>query len=151
MDRRIVPYVIKDQDVVCLKKNQTVSEAVSFLASRNIGAVIIADQGRLEGIFTERDLTARVIAKGRDPHKVLLADVMSPNPITLSPDDTAKSALELMRARHIRHLPVVDEQQNIVGIVSIRDLYATILHELEQDVKEREAFIFNSGYVPPSE
>jgi CBS domain-containing protein len=71
--------------------------------------------------------------------------VMTPRPDTLAPDESPLNALELMRIRHYRHLPVVDKGK-IVGMVSIRDLYAAAKAELEREVRQREAFIFDTGY-----
>lgn len=146
MQRKIMPDIIKQQVVSSLKQDSTVFEAATLMASANIAAVIIVDDdGKLAGIVTERDLTRRVVAKGLEPKETPLADVMTENPDTLSPDDSAGDALELMQARHFRHLPVV-EGDECVGMVSIRDLYMAAKSSLEESIRETEAFVFGDRY-----
>jgi CBS domain-containing protein len=87
----------------------------------------------------------RVVARGLDPDTTTLATVMTPDPDTVGPDDLALEVLERLRASGYRHLPVVDDGK-VVGIVSIRDLYAAAKRELEEDLQQREAFIFDTGY-----
>ena len=96
-------------------------------------------------IITERDLARRVIAKGLDPAKTPISDIMTTNPKVLSPDNTAGDALELMRSFSFRHIPVVDGDQT-VAMVSIRDLYAAVKADLEDDNREVEAFVFGKQY-----
>jgi CBS domain-containing protein len=115
------------------------------MAERHIGAVLVAVDGRLQGIFTERDVLARVVAAGLDPNDTALGGVMTPNPDTVAPNDSALEALRRMSERGYRHLPVVDGNQ-LVGIVSIRDLYTAVNEELAEDLQQREAFIFDTGY-----
>ena len=123
MQRKIMPDIIKQQVVSSLNQDSTVFEAATLMTSANIAAVIVIDgNSKLTGIITERDLTRRVVAKGLDPKDTPIAAVMTANPDTLSPDDSAGDALELMQSRHFRHLPVVDGDK-CVGMVSIRDLY----------------------------
>lgn len=146
MDTKIVPGVVKEQSIATLNPADSVMDAVNLMTDRKIGAVIIVDNSaKLAGIFTERDLVNRVVAKGEDPAVTPLSKVMTANPDTLSPNDTAMNALELMSARRYRHLPVVDGDR-VIGMVSIRDLFNVVKAQLEEDVREREKFIFGSDY-----
>lgn len=146
MDTKIVPGVVKEQAIATLNPADSVMDAVSMMTERKIGAVIIVDDSaRLAGIFTERDLVNRVVAKGFDPASTPLKQVMTANPDTLAPGDTAMNALELMSARRYRHLPVLDGEK-VVGMVSIRDLFNVVKAQLESDLREREKFIFGSDY-----
>lgn len=146
MQRKIIPDVVKRQTISSLKPDNTAFEAASMMTKANIGAVVILDpKGGLIGIVTERDMTRRVIAKGVDPKGTRLADIMTKNPDTLSPDDSANDALELMQARRYRHLPVVEDGK-CVGMVSVRDLYAAAKQSLEESIRETEAFVFGDRY-----
>ncbi len=145
MQRRIVPDLVHDQILVSLPPSATVQDAARIMAERHIGAVLVAVDGRLQGIFTERDLLARVVAAGLDPNDTALGGVMTPNPDTVAPNDSALEALRRMSERGYRHLPVVDRER-MVGIVSIRDLYTAVNEELAEDLQQREAFIFDTGY-----
>lgn len=145
MQRRIVPDLVRDQTLVSLPPSATVQDAARIMAERHIGAVLVAVDGRLRGIFTERDVLTRVVAAGLDPNDTALGGVMTPNPDTVAPNDSALEALRRMSERGYRHLPVVDGEQ-MVGIVSIRDLYTAVNKELAEDLQQREAFIFDTGY-----
>jgi len=143
--RKLMPDVIQRQELVCLSLDSTVRDAAVLMAERRIAAILVAEGRRLQGIFTERDLTVRVVAAGKDPTVTRLAEVMTRAPDTLGPDATAGEALELMERRRYRHLPVVDGNE-VVGIVSIRDLFAVVREHLEHEIKDREEFMFGSGY-----
>lgn len=145
MQRRIVPDLVRNQTLASLPPNATVQDAARIMAERHIGAVLVAVDGRLQGIFTERDVLARVVAAGLNPDDTVLGRVMTPNPDTVAPNSTALEALRRMTECGYRHLPVVDGEQ-IVGIVSIRDLYAAVNRELAEDLQQREAFMFDTGY-----
>lgn len=144
--KRIVPDVIASkQTLTFATPADTVRAAVKRMAERRIGAVLVMDGDRLAGIFTERDVMNKVVARELDPDVTPLDAVMTHNPVTVPPDTLAMDALNLMGHRGFRHLPVVDES-GVVGILSVRDLYATIQRQLEEDIAEREAFMFGAGY-----
>jgi CBS domain-containing protein len=146
MKMKIVPDVIGKQNLILVSPDTTVRDAAKLMATHKIGAVMVGEGTTLIGIFTERDLAFRVVAGGRDPDKVKLAEVMTPKPDTLQSDSTAHNALERMSQRGYRHLPVVDHGK-LVGMVSIRDIYGAVLRELEGELHDREAFIQGSaGY-----
>ena len=145
MQRKIIPDVVNEQELTLLGERTSVREAVELMARRHIGAVMIASDDKLIGIFTERDLLKRVVAPGLDPARVVLGEVMTRNPDTLTPDDEVHNALDLMSRRGYRHLPVVDGGK-VVGMVSVRDLSAAVMHELEDEIHDRDAFIHGTGY-----
>ena len=143
---RIIPDIIHNQTISGLSAERPVIEGARLMAEKNVAAiVVISDDGKLSGIVTERDLTQRVLAKGLDPDKTTIGDIMTKAPDTLSPEDSALDALELMSVRKYRHLPVV-ENGEVVGMVSIRDLYSAVKKGLEADIKETEAFVFGDRY-----
>jgi len=145
MTRHIVPDLVFDQVLTIVPPTCTVIEAAKAMAHRNIGAVIVAEHGMLSGIFSERDLAHRVVARGRDPEITQMRDVMTASPETVGPDDSPSQALTLMRKHGCRHLPVVDGAR-IVGMLSIRDLYAAIQQDLEDDLRMRDELFMGSGY-----
>ncbi len=145
MAARIVPDLVRNQTLTVLARNNSVRDAARHMAARNIGAVLIAEAGRLVGILTERDITHKVVSKGLDPDSTRLGEVMTPNPETVSPSDRPKDALEVMRRIGCRHLPVVSGER-IVGIVSIRDLYAAIQSELEDDLRDNDIYLTHRNF-----
>ncbi len=145
MQRHIVPDIVHEQALYFLEPDNTVAEAVSLMAERRIGAVMIVRGGHLAGIFTERDVVTRVVEPARDPKRTSLAEVMTEAPQTIAPRAPAAEALELMVSLGCRHLPVVDGSE-IVGMVSIRDLFGAVREQLEQDLKQRDALLFDTSY-----
>ena len=100
MYRKIIPNVVSATDVCTITKEATAYDAAKAMADKNIAAIIIVDdQGKIGGILTERDLARKVTALGLDSKTVIAADIMTANPDTLTPDDSAGDALELMNSR----------------------------------------------------
>ncbi|WP_420346454.1 cyclic nucleotide-binding/CBS domain-containing protein [Pelagibius sp.] len=145
MQRKVVPDIVNKQRIEVLPAGTTVRDATRKMTERHIGAVLVGTAEHLEGIFTERDVLTRVVAQGLNPDNTRLESVMTPDPDTVAPDDIALHVLERMRASGYRHLPVVDAG-HVIGIVSIRDLYAAVKRELEENLQQHEAFIFDTGY-----
>ena len=146
MQRKIMPDIVNKQSISALKPDNTVYEAANMMAKVNVAAIVVEDdKGLMTGIVTERDLTRRVVAKGLDAKKTPITDIMTANPYTLAPDDSAGDALELMQARNFRHLPVVEDGK-CVGMVSIRDLYMAVKLSLEENIRETQAFVFGDRY-----
>lgn len=146
MQRVIIPDVIDGQQSLCLLPPEATARAAALLMrERRVGAVMVAVEGRLVGIVTERDLVYRLLADGRPAEQISLHQIMTPDPQTLAPDDPATDALEKMRLGHYRHLPVVDGDR-ILGMVSIRDLYECTRQMLERDLKSAETLIYGDQY-----
>lgn len=146
MHRKIIPDIVNGQTICALPPTSTVKSAAAKMLEHNTAAVVVIDpNGKLIGIVTERDVTRRLVAQGRNADATALAEIMTANPDTLAPNDSALDALELMRVRNYRHLPVVDGDR-VVGMVSIRDLYAAVKIELEENIRETEAFVFGDRY-----
>jgi len=146
MQRKIVPDVVERQNVATVVTDDKVVSAAKMMADKHIAALIVVDaDGNLIGILTERDLTQRVLAEGHNPNEITVGEVMTDNPDTLSAEDSARDALELMQSRKYRHLPVTEDGK-CIAVVSIRDLYATVKSALEEDIRETEAFVFGDRY-----
>ena len=145
MTRRIVPDVINNQTLVWVSPTETARNAAKLMRERKVAAVLVMEAERLIGIITERDMTSRVVAADRNPDTTKCREIMTANPDTLSPSDTASDAIGMMRSRNYRHLPVVDGT-SVVGMVSVRDLYAVYNGELQQDLRDRDAFIYGENY-----
>ncbi len=99
----------------------TVLEAALLMNERGIGSVMVIDKDRLAGIFTERDVLRRVVAEQRDPATTKLADVMTSPVACAAPHTTLDEIRQVMRERHIRHVPVVNAKR-VLGMISIGDL-----------------------------
>jgi CBS domain-containing protein len=107
------------------------------MAEKKVGAVMVVEDGRLVGIFTERDAVYRVIAQGRDARTTRLAEVMTPDPNTVTPEESFGYALLLMHERGFRHAPVLEDGRP-VGIVSARNALDPDLEEFEAEAQRRK-------------
>ncbi len=126
MSQQSIAQLIKRQ-VIHLAPSASVRQAAQLMSENHIGALLVMDEGRLAGIFTERDALNRVLAEGRDPDSTLLSEVMTRDPVTLSPQTAATQALRLMGEIGFRHLPVVEDDE-VYGIISLRDFVGVELH-----------------------
>jgi len=136
MSLRSLRSIVADQPPAIAEKSVTVLEAAVLMKQQGKGALLVVEGSRLSGIFTERDALFRVIAAGRDPAATKLADVMTPQPQTIHPDEPFVKALRIMHKRGFRHLPVVEHGRPL-GIVSARDALDDDLYELRVDLAQR--------------
>ena len=139
-DKMLVCDLIKSQDTYQAELGHSVLETVRAMVERNIGAVPIIHNGKLVGIFSERDLMRRVVAEGRDPRATCMAEVMTDDPMTISTSEDLESCMTLMRRHGFRHLPVCHDGQ-LVGIVSLRDILLHDLSEKDDEVRMMRAYI----------
>jgi CBS domain-containing protein len=148
MQLKIVPDVIKGQEIAILEPTATVRDAAGLMADRQLGGVVIAQSGRLKGIFTERDASYRVVAAGLDPLTTQLLEVMTADPVTLSPDDTVLGALQHIQASNYRHLPVLNGDQ-LLGVVSVRNIMACVKAQRENDFRHLKTDIVLGCRIVP--
>lgn len=125
----------KGSTVWSIEKNITVLQAVKLMIERKIGAVVVTEQSKIIGIFTERDLMRRVVGEARDPKTTLIADVMTEG-VTCG---TAQTPIHETRAtmvnQRLRHLPIQDDQGHLIGIISVTDLNAYQVGKLSQEFR----------------
>lgn len=116
-----------------------VSKAAKLMEKRNVGAVLVVEADRLVGIFTERDVTFRVVAHGLDARTTRISEVMTRDPQTVDPDQPLGHALLIMHEQGFRHLPVI-EAGRIVGIVSSRSAMDPEMEDFVSEARRREHF-----------
>ena len=136
MSLRSLRSIVAGQPPAVAEKTLTVLEAAILMKEKGKGALLVVEASRLSGIFTERDALFRVIAAGRDPATTLLADVMTPQPQTIHPDEPFVKALRVMHKRGFRHLPVVEHGRPL-GVVSARDALDDDLYQLRAELAQR--------------
>jgi CBS domain-containing protein len=121
---RSVGALVRGQKTLSLGPHATVQEAAEMMAAHRVGAIpVIDDSGRLVGLFTERDLLNRVVAKRLVPAELRLSEVMTADPITVSPETSLVRSLTTMFEHRFRHLPVL-EGDRVIGVLSCRDIPA---------------------------
>jgi CBS domain-containing protein len=122
-----------------------VLEAVRIMSEERVGAVAVTREGKLAGIFTERDLMIRVVLQRRDPGATRVGDVMTGQCVSAKKDMSMGDALQIMTERHFRHLPVVDEDDRVLGLLSIRNLLHNRVDKLSQELDSVVAFFTSDG------
>jgi CBS domain-containing protein len=123
----------------------SVDAAVRAMVGARVGAVAVVDGSDLVGIFTERDLMTKVVNAGGDASSTPVGDVMVRNPVVVKADTPRAEALEMMVSRHFRHLPVVGDDGELLGMLSIRDLLENQVDRLQRDVQSLEQYLGADG------
>jgi CBS domain-containing protein len=137
MSIRSVRSVVASQTPLTAPKAMTVLAAALLMKEHAKGALLVVDGSKLIGIFTERDALFRVVATGRDPATTKLADVMTPQPQTIHPDEPFLNAMRIMHRGGFRHLPVAEHGRPL-GMVSARDALDDDLYELSVNLEQRD-------------
>ena len=123
--------------------NATVFQALELLSAKDIGALPVAEGGRLLGIFSERDYARKVVLKGRASRDMPVAEVMVRTVYCVSPGDSINDCMTLMTQRRVRHLPVMDGER-LAGIVTIGDVVKQIISEQNHTIEQLEHYIRGS-------
>lgn len=132
-----VKTVMERKKFLTAKPQTTVGEAARLMAGKNVGAVLVVEDERLVGVFTERDAVFRVIAAGRDAQATRLAEVMTASPQTITPDKSYGYALLMMHENGFRHVPVIENGKPI-GIVSSRNALDPDMEEFVSEAQRRK-------------
>ena len=123
-------------DCECVGENDSVTDAAKRLTELDVGAMpICGEDDRLKGMLTDRDIVVKVIAQGKDPDDTTAGDLAEGKPVTIGADDSIEEALEVMRTRKIRRLPVIDGH-DLVGIISQKDIATDLPEEKVGDLVE---------------
>lgn len=130
----------KHKEVISIAPNRPVFDALVILAEYKIGALAVIEDGRLVGIFSERDYAREVILQGRSSKTTQISEVMTDKVLFGKPDDTVDYAMSIMSEKRIRHFPVVDEGK-IVGMLSIGDLVKETIAYQKDLIKQLESYI----------
>ena len=132
--------VMEQEKLLTAAPNTTVSKAAKLMATRKVGAIMVVDDRRLVGIFTERDAVFRVIARDLDSQTTRLGDVMTREPTTIGPDSSFGYALLVMHENGFRHVPVI-ENGKLIGVVSARNALDPDLEEFVSESERRKQIL----------
>ncbi|RYG17640.1 MAG: CBS domain-containing protein [Chitinophagaceae bacterium] len=130
----------KQARIISVSENISVLDALKVMTDKNISAVLVMEGSQLSGIFTERDYARKIILQGKSSKDTMISEAMTANPITIKLSDTIDYCMELMTDKHIRHLPIV-ENDEIKGMISIGDLVKFIIADQKQTISQLESYI----------
>jgi len=132
--------VSKGREVFSIGKNATVYDAVSIMSAKNIGALLVLEASDLIGIISDRDYRDKVVLKGRTSLETHVLEIMTPNPITVSPSESIEFCMAIMTEKKIRHLPVLQDSR-IEGVVSIGDMVKAIIDKQKLEINDLKNYI----------
>ena len=130
----------KGSAVYTVSPESSVYEALEELENNNLGSLVVVENGKLIGIFTERDYARKIILKGRSSRDTHVKDIMTERPLFVSPDTSIDACMQLMSSKFIRHLPVLDNDQ-LIGVISIGDVVKYIINEKDFIIENLEHYI----------
>ncbi|APU48876.1 CBS domain-containing protein [Acinetobacter junii] len=139
----IVAQVIKNkavQSIFTISPNATVLEAIKIMADKGVGALVVAEDEKVVGIFSERDYTRKIALMERSSNNTLVSDIMTSKVISVSLNNTVEECLNLMTDRHLRHLPVL-ENEKLVGFISIGDLVKAAMEDQRVLIEQLQQYI----------
>jgi len=131
----------KGGQIFSVPSDASVYSAVDIMSDKSVGALLVVDEGNLVGIVSERDYARKVILKGKSSKDTFVREIMTPSPVTVSCDTTVEEAMELMTKSRFRHLPVLNTDGRIAGVLSIGDLVKWILTSQDETIAHLEHYI----------
>jgi len=131
----------KGKDIWSIAPHATVFEALEIMAEKNVGVLLVIDDGEVVGIFSERDYARKVILKGKSSKDTSVGDLMTKEVLYINPQNTLQECMALMTAKHIRHMPVFVENSKLIGVVTLGDVVKQIISDQEFTIRELEKYI----------
>ena len=130
----------KGGQIFTIQPAATVYQALELMANKNIGAVVVLENNRVVGIFSERDYARKVVLKGKASRTTTVGEVMTREVLYARPDDTIEDCMSLMTQKRHRHLPIMDGEK-LIGLISIGDVVKAIISDREFTIRELERYI----------
>jgi len=131
----------KGRNAISIAPDASVFDAIKVMADESIGSLVVLDEnGELAGIVTERDYARKVIVLGRSSKDTRVAEIMTTDVLTAASDHTVNACMEIMTARKIRHLPVI-EHGRVIAMISIGDLVQAIIADQKEEIEHLEHYI----------
>lgn len=127
--------------VITIKPDEKVSAAVKVMAEKNIGAVLVVDKGNLVGILSERDMVRKLLSSGKNPDDTPVSTIMTPHPYCANPDKSIEACIAIMSEHRFRHLPVLDKDNKLLGMVSMGDLVRELIMDQEFKIEQFERYV----------
>jgi len=137
---------VKGRKIWTINPTTRVFDALQMMAEKDVGALLVVNGKTLVGVFSERDYARKVILQGKSSKSMRVNEIMSSPPIFIEPDNTVEQGLALMSAKHVRHLPVM-ENNRLIGIVTIGDLVKCLIDEQKVVIDHLEKYILSNTSI----
>ncbi|HEX7972776.1 MAG TPA: CBS domain-containing protein [Anaerolineales bacterium] len=134
---------MKEPSVWTTRPDATVYDALQLMADKDVGALLVLENNRLVGIFSERDYARKVILQGKTSNETLVREIMTDRVVYVKPSQTTEECMAIMTEKHIRHLPVMEGDQ-VLGVISIGDVVKALLSKQEFVITQLEQYITGS-------
>ena len=131
----------REKRLAFVTPDQTVLRALEIMAELDIGALLVLDGKKLIGVFSERDYARKVILQGKASRNTPVSDVMTGNVVSVTTKQPMEECMAIMTEKRVRHLPIVDEEGNVLGIISIGDVVKEIVNEQKFIINQLESYI----------
>jgi CBS domain-containing protein len=131
----------KGTDVYSVPSDASVYSAIELMAQNSVGALLVVDEGQLVGVISERDYARKVILNGRSSKDTFIREIMTPSPRTIECDTSVEEAMRIMTESRIRHLPVINSEGHVAGVLSIGDLVNWIVTTQDETIAHLEHYI----------
>jgi CBS domain-containing protein len=130
----------KGSEVFSIVSTITVYDAIKVMGEKNIGSVLIIEDTVLKGVLSERDYARKIVLKDKMSKKTLVAEIMDTDLVTVKPTDNIESCMELMSDKHVRHLPVIEDNK-VIGVISMSDVVKAIIEIQKETIKHLDSYI----------
>ncbi|WP_026707570.1 CBS domain-containing protein [Flavobacterium frigidarium] len=134
----------KGADVYSIISTISVYDALKVLGEKNVGAVLVIEEGILKGVLSERDYARKIVLKNKASKDTVVSEIMETHLITVGPTDSLDYCMELMSSKRIRHLPVVEEGR-VLGVISIGDVVKSIIEVQKETIQHLDSYINGSN------
>lgn len=129
------------KNIISVQPNTTVIDALATMKQYNIGVVVVIENDELVGIFSERDYARKGILEGRKAKSTTIAEIMTPKVFTVTENMTVRDCMEIMSEKKFRHLPVLNEDKKVIGVLSVGDIVTNLIKEQRLHINFLENYI----------
>jgi CBS domain-containing protein len=135
----------KGQNIYAVNPQTTVYESLEKMSEHDVGSMLVMEGDKLLGIFTERDYMKKIILQNKASKTTMIKEIMTTNPVCITPSDSVDNAMSIMTKQRCRHLPIIEESK-IIGVVSIGDLVKKKISAMDATIKYLSDYISSEGY-----